>query len=177
MVSKIEYMRLLWMIKKKLKPYVLFASSNQARIFLFFVLRPLRPNKNWPDIKLKYLLSIFFISDGEIYFSKKYEMANFFYKTCKKMENVTFILKIIPSSYIKNLLEIVVKLKLKKCWPKKHMQSSFDSEEGRLIWKQKHWCVTCAHPISAWWCLESCLGLRISAWSSSCVTGDKKKTK
>ncbi len=35
------------------------------------------------------------------------------------MENVNFILKCIPgpSSYIKNLLEIVVKLKIKKCWP------------------------------------------------------------
>ena len=40
-------------------------------------------------------------------------MANFFYKTCKKMENVNFIFKFIPS-YIKNLLEIVVKLKIKK---------------------------------------------------------------
>ena len=29
------------------------------------------------------------------------------------MENINFILKCIPSSYIKNLLEIVVKLKLK----------------------------------------------------------------
>ncbi len=38
-------------------------------------------------------------------------MANFFYKTCKKNENVSFIFKFIPSSYIKNLLEIVVKLK------------------------------------------------------------------
>ena len=27
------------------------------------------------------------------------------------------ILKFIPSFYIKNLLEIVVKLKIKKCWP------------------------------------------------------------
>ena len=33
------------------------------------------------------------------------------------MENVNFIFKFIPSSYIKNLLEIVVKLKIKKCWP------------------------------------------------------------
>ncbi len=32
------------------------------------------------------------------------------------MENVNFIFKFIPSSYIKNLLEIIVKLK-KKCWP------------------------------------------------------------
>ncbi len=44
-------------------------------------------------------------------------MANFFYKTYKKMESVSFILKFIPSSYIKNLLDIVVKLKIKKCWP------------------------------------------------------------
>ncbi len=44
-------------------------------------------------------------------------MANFFYKTRKKIENVNFIFKFIPSSYIKNLLEIVVKLKIKKCWP------------------------------------------------------------
>ncbi len=44
-------------------------------------------------------------------------MANFFYKTCKKMENIKFIFKFIPSSYIKNLLKIVVKLKVKKCWP------------------------------------------------------------
>ncbi len=35
----------------------------------------------------------------------------------KKWENVNFIFKFIPSSYIKNLLEIVVKLKIKKCWP------------------------------------------------------------
>ncbi len=34
------------------------------------------------------------------------------------MENVNFILKFILSSYIKNLLEIVVKLKFKKSWPK-----------------------------------------------------------
>ena len=33
------------------------------------------------------------------------------------MENVNFVFKFIPSSYIKNLLEIVVKLKIKKCWP------------------------------------------------------------
>ncbi len=33
------------------------------------------------------------------------------------MENVNFIFKFITSSYIKNLLEIVVKLKIKKCWP------------------------------------------------------------
>ncbi len=39
---------------------------------------------------------------------------NFFYETCKKKkENVNFIFKFIPSSYIK----IVVKLKIKKCWP------------------------------------------------------------
>ncbi len=40
-------------------------------------------------------------------------MENFSYKTCKKMENVNFVLKCIPSSYIKNLSEIVVKLKIK----------------------------------------------------------------
>ncbi len=57
----------------------------------------------------------FFISDGEIYFFKNYEIANFFYKTCKKKENVNFIVKFIPSSYIKNSLEIVAKLKIKKC--------------------------------------------------------------
>ncbi len=33
------------------------------------------------------------------------------------MENVNFIFKFISSSYVKNLLEIVVKLKIKKCWP------------------------------------------------------------
>ncbi len=33
------------------------------------------------------------------------------------MENVNFMFKFIPSSYIKNFLEIVVKLKIKKCWP------------------------------------------------------------
>ncbi len=32
------------------------------------------------------------------------------------MENVNFIFKFSPS-YVKNLLEIVVKLKIKKCWP------------------------------------------------------------
>ncbi len=47
-------------------------------------------------------------------------MANFFYKHVKKMENVNFILKFIPSSYIKNLLDIVVKLKIKKYWPYHH---------------------------------------------------------
>ncbi len=35
------------------------------------------------------------------------------------MESVNFIFKFIPS-YIKNLLEIVVKLKIKKCLPKRH---------------------------------------------------------
>ena len=34
------------------------------------------------------------------------------------MENVNIIFKFIPSSYIQNLLEIVVKLKIIKCWPK-----------------------------------------------------------
>ncbi len=34
------------------------------------------------------------------------------------MENVNYIFKFIPSSYIKKLLEIVVKLKIKICWPK-----------------------------------------------------------
>ncbi len=34
------------------------------------------------------------------------------------MENVNFIFKFIPSYYIKHLLEIIVKLKIKKCWPK-----------------------------------------------------------
>ncbi len=33
------------------------------------------------------------------------------------MENVNFTFKFIPSSYIKNLLEIVVKIKAKKYWP------------------------------------------------------------
>ncbi len=33
-----------------------------------------------------------------------------------KMENVNFIFKFI-SSYIKNLLDIVIKLKIKNCWP------------------------------------------------------------
>ena len=33
------------------------------------------------------------------------------------MENINFILKFITFSYIKNLLEIVVKLKIKKCLP------------------------------------------------------------
>ncbi len=33
------------------------------------------------------------------------------------MEKVKFIFKFIPSSYIKILLQIVVKLKIKKCWP------------------------------------------------------------
>ena len=44
---------------------------------------------------------------GRFIFPKKDEMANFFYKTCKKKENINFIFKIIPSSYIKNLLDIV----------------------------------------------------------------------
>ncbi len=34
------------------------------------------------------------------------------------MENVNFILRFIPFPYIKNFLEIVVKVELKKCWPK-----------------------------------------------------------
>ncbi len=38
------------------------------------------------------------------------------------MENVNFIYKLIPFSYIKNLLEIVVKIKIKKCW---HYQVCF----------------------------------------------------
>ncbi len=38
-------------------------------------------------------------------------------KHVKKKENVNFIFKFIPSSYIKTLLEIVVKLKIKNCWP------------------------------------------------------------
>ncbi len=54
----------------------------------------------------------FFFGGGGIYFSQKYEMANFFYKTCKKMENVNFIFNFFPSSYIRNLLEIAVKLKI-----------------------------------------------------------------
>ncbi len=33
------------------------------------------------------------------------------------MENVNFIFKFIPSSYIKNLLQIAVKLKIKKRRP------------------------------------------------------------
>ncbi len=33
------------------------------------------------------------------------------------MENVNFIFKFSPSSYIQNLLEIVLKLKIKTCWP------------------------------------------------------------
>ncbi len=45
---------------------------------------------------------------GRFIFPKKYEMTNFFYKTCKKMENFNFIFKFIPS-YIKILLEIVAK--------------------------------------------------------------------
>ncbi len=44
-------------------------------------------------------------------------MANLFHKTCKKNENVNFILRFIPSSYIKSLLAIVAKLKITKCWP------------------------------------------------------------
>ncbi len=32
------------------------------------------------------------------------------------MENVNFIFTFMPSDGIKNLLEIVVKLKIKKCW-------------------------------------------------------------
>ncbi len=46
-----------------------------------------------------------------------YEMANFSIKHVKKKENLNFNFKFIPSSYIKNLLGIVVKLKIKKCWP------------------------------------------------------------
>ena len=35
------------------------------------------------------------------------------------MDNVNFIFKFIPSSSdIKNFLEIVIKLKIKKCWSK-----------------------------------------------------------
>ncbi len=52
---------------------------------------------------------------GRFIFQKKYEMANFSYK---KMENVNFIFKFIPSSYINKLLEIVLKIKIKQCWSK-----------------------------------------------------------
>ncbi len=41
------------------------------------------------------------------------------------MQNVNFILTFIPSSYIKNLLQIVVKLKNKKCWPVFEMQNEY----------------------------------------------------
>ncbi len=34
--------------------------------------------------KIKIPVIYFFISDGDIYFSKKYEMTNFSYKACKK---------------------------------------------------------------------------------------------
>ena len=49
---------------------------------------------------------------GEIYIPQKSKTwRTFSIKHVKIMENVNFILKFIPSSYIKNLLEIVVKLK------------------------------------------------------------------
>ena len=92
-------------------------SPYKARIFLVFVLRPLRPFKNWPDIKLKYILSIFYFRCGDLYFQKVRNYGELFYKTCKKMEYVSCILKFIPYSYIRKLLEIVVKLKIEKCWP------------------------------------------------------------
>ena len=95
---------------------VITKQSNENILGQHFLNFRFTSYKNWQDIKLKNL-SYFFISDGEIYFSKKYEMMNIFYKTCEKMENVNFIFKFIPSSYIKNFLEIIVKLKIKKCWP------------------------------------------------------------
>ena len=41
------------------------------------------------------------------------------------MENANFILKFIPSSYIKKLLEIAVKLKIKKCWPRSDLDQRY----------------------------------------------------
>ncbi len=86
--------------------------------FLFFVLRPLRPNKNWPDIKLKYLLCIFYFWQGDLCFQKVRNGELFLQNMEKtlflqKMENVNFIFKFILFSYIKNLLGIVIKLKIK----------------------------------------------------------------
>ncbi len=50
-------------------------------------------------------------------FPKSTKWRTFSMKHVKKKENVNFIFKFIPSSYIKTLLEIVVKLKIKNCWP------------------------------------------------------------
>ncbi len=58
---------------------------------------------------------------GGFIFPKSTKWRTFSIKNVKKLENVNFIsnfiFKFILSSYIKNLLEIVVKLKIKKCWP------------------------------------------------------------
>ena len=45
------------------------------------------------------------------------------------MENVNFIFKFILSSYIKNLLETVVKLKIKKCWPYSDLKQTVESHQ------------------------------------------------
>ncbi len=84
-------------------------------IFLFFVFtRPLRLNKNWSDIKLKYQLSII-----RFIFQKSTKWRTFSIKHVNKNGKCQFyFLKFSPSCDIKNLLEIVVKLKNKKCWPK-----------------------------------------------------------
>ncbi len=50
---------------------------------------------------------------GRFIFPKSMKCRTFSIKHVKKMENVNFIFKFIPFSYIKNLLEIVAKLKIK----------------------------------------------------------------
>ena len=46
--------------------------------------------------KIKIPIIYFFISEGEIYFSKKYEMANFFFQTCKKWKMSILFLNLFP---------------------------------------------------------------------------------
>ena len=55
-----------------------------ASIFLFFVLRPLRHFKDWPDIKLKYLLSIFLFPMGRFIFPNSTKWRTFSIKHVKK---------------------------------------------------------------------------------------------
>ncbi len=85
---------------------------GKATIFFIFRFASPLPYKTWPDTTLKYLLSIFLFPMRRFIFSKQYEITKFFYKKSKKSRKYQLYFKI-SSSCIKNLLEIVVKLKIK----------------------------------------------------------------
>ena len=57
------------------------------------------------------------------------------------MENVNFILKFIPSCYIKNLLEIVVNLKIKKWWPVVNITMLGTNNATILVYGMRTWHV------------------------------------